>query len=175
MKWKVCKLPAWSLEVTPKSICHLLHLLRAAVAAGMCMSAWIMGTYFFCASIATFCSSRSTNPAITWHAPKTPSLPSDAHKSTHGFHCHNQKTCCQRTEVLTFGVLWLNEFTGFSQVQGCLTKVPPHPSVILEEKSRRSFITYDGASDVPSQVSWGNTRLQINWQMIPLINNEAVK
>lgn len=28
---------------------------------------------------------------------------------------------------------------------------------------------------MPSQISWGNTRLQINWQMVPLINNEAVK
>ena len=72
MNWEVWKLPLWSLDVTPKYVCRLLHRLHAAAAAGMC---WVMGTWIFCAGVATFCGSRSSNTAISWSTPKTPSPP----------------------------------------------------------------------------------------------------
>lgn len=41
----------------------------------------------------------------------------------------------------------------FPKVWGSSTKMSSHPFIVLEDKSQRSFITYDGVCDAPLHIS----------------------
>lgn len=64
--------------MTPKPVFCLLHLLHAAITAGVCISAWIMGTFVLVSPLfASHVAQTQPSPGAQKHPQLPPTEPED--------------------------------------------------------------------------------------------------